>query len=174
MFHSDKTIQDEKINSLENNQKANNETLNQLLGKIEDILLTLSKMNSKIDFLSNKVNDLNATLVNYNIKKKQIYSLAQNVLITEMKSQGYEIVYDYPYSHPTTINELNVIRLNCLSETILCAGGAAKGSYNLLLISCGNCRSILTATSKNNPVLNNGAFWYFKSSYSFGLPLIGI
>ena len=86
MFHSDKTIQDEKINSLENNQKANNETLNQLLGKIEDILLTLSKMNSKIDFLSNKVNDLNATLVNYNIKKKQIYSLAQNVLITEMKS----------------------------------------------------------------------------------------
>jgi len=105
MFHSDKTIQDEKINSLE--------TLNQLLGKIEDILLTLSKMNSKIDFLSNKVNDLNATLVNYNIKKKQIYSLAQNVLITEMKSQGYEIVYDYPYSHPTTFDELNVIRLNC-------------------------------------------------------------
>jgi hypothetical protein len=125
MFHSDKTIQDEKINSLENNQKT-------ILGKIEDILLTLSKMNSKIDFLSNKVNDLNATLVNYNIKKKQIYSLAQNVLITEMKSQGYEIVYDYPYSHPTTFDELNVIRLNYLSETILCAGGAAK-SYHIII-----------------------------------------
>ena len=89
-------------------------------------------MNSKIDFLSNKVNDLNATLVNYNIKKKQIYSLAQNVLITEMKSQGYEIVYDYPYSHPTTFDELNVIRLNYLSETILCAGGAAK-SYHIII-----------------------------------------
>jgi hypothetical protein len=26
----------------------------------------------------------------------------------------------------------------------------------------------LTATSTNNPVLNNGAFWYFRFLYSFG------
>ena len=75
LFQSDKQIQDEKITSLETNQQVNNETLNTVLGKIEDILLSLARVNTKIDSLSNKVNDLNKTLAKINIKQKKVYSL---------------------------------------------------------------------------------------------------
>ena len=79
-----------------------------------------------------------------------------------MKSQGYEIVYDFPYpdffSSQLSYSEFSGIRSNCMSNTVLCAGGAAKGSNNLQLISCGNCLSILTPTPENTAVLNNGAY----------------
>jgi hypothetical protein len=88
--------------------------------------------------------------------------------MSDMSLNGYSIVYDHPYSHATTDTELNTIKLHCSNETILCAGGASKGSDTLLLLSCGNCRLILTPTETNKPVLNNGAYWYFSKYFSFG------
>ena len=85
-----------------------------------------------------------------------------------MKSQGYRVAYDFPYSYNTTSIELNSIKLQCSTETILCAGGAAKGSDNLLLVSCGDCQTVLTETPLNTPVLNNGAYWYLTTGKSFG------
>lgn len=38
----------------------------------------------------------------------------------------------------------------------------------MLLLSCGNCWSILSATKKDTPVLINGAYWYLTPGYSFG------
>ena len=85
-----------------------------------------------------------------------------------MKSRNYRVVYDYPYSRATTFSELNGIKAECLKETVLCAGGAAVNSDNLLLVSCGNCLSVLTPTPQNKPVFNNGAYWRLTNAYSFG------
>ena len=41
---------------------------------------------------------------------------------------------------------LTLTESKCSSETIFCAGGAAKGSDKLILISYGNCYSVLTPT----------------------------
>jgi hypothetical protein len=86
-----------------------------------------------------------------------------------MKSQGYQVAYDYPYSHATTLDELKKINSKCSAETVLCAGGVASwDSDKLLLVSCGNCKSVLTQTPRDEPVLNNGAYWYLTKNYSFG------
>ena len=79
--------------------------------------------------------------------------------MNSLNSQGYQKVYDVPYYfNSTTFEELNAIKSKCSFESMLCAGGAAKGSNNLQLISCGNCVSILTPTPENTAVLNNGAY----------------
>ena len=88
-----------------------------------------------------------------------------------MLLQGYRVVYSYIYGHPTTNNELSSIKSMCSLNSILCAAGAALGSDTLLLVSCGNCLSILSETVLNKPVLNNGAYWYLTTGQSFGFSL---
>ncbi len=97
-----------------------------------------------------------------------LYSLAQNVSIADLLSQGYQNVYNETYSHASNTNELIEVNKSCTEYTVLCAGGGLGGSDTLTLVSCGNCWSILNSTLRNNPVLNNRAFWYFTSGYSFG------
>jgi hypothetical protein len=117
-----------------------------------------------------KINETLAHTEDNNKKNKKIaYSLAHDISINDMKSLGYRVVYDYSYySHSTTITELTEIKSMCSVESILCAGGAAKNSDNLLLVSCGNCRTVLTETAPNKPVLDNGAYWYLTDRKSFG------
>ena len=50
----------------------------------------------------------------------------------------------------------------------MCAGGGAKNSDLLMLVSCANWNSVLTSTTKNNPVLIESANWFMTSSLSFG------
>jgi len=139
---------------------------------VNDIYKTLL-MNDikKSEPVSNKVNDIiNETFIaeNQSSKKKIVYSLAHNVSIEKMRAQGYELVYDFVYNHSTTISELNAIKSKCSAQTILCAGGAALNSDNLLLVSCGSCNEVLKETTNNKPVLNNEAYWYLTDKKSFG------
>jgi hypothetical protein len=71
------------------------------------------------------------------------------------------------YSVSTATSDLNDVKSLCNSNSIICVGGADSNN-KLLLVSCGLCLNILTATTKNQPILVNGAWWYFTSSLSFG------
>ena len=98
-----------------------------------------------------------------------MYSLVYNqITISNMLRQGYSQVYDYTYDHATTLTELSSILSNCRFNSILCVGGSSVSSDVMLLVSCGDCQSILTQTSLNNPTLINGAYWYMTSDKSFG------
>jgi hypothetical protein len=153
---SSELIQEKQKTSLSNQMKNANKAKS---GFIYD---KLNNDDDDDDNLSNKL------IFNKNRKRKN-YSLAHNVSINDMKSQGYQVVYDYPYSHYTNISELNAIRQKCSPDTVLCAGGvAAEDSDNLLLVSCANCYSVLTSTQLDKPVLNNGAYWYLTNEKSFG------
>ncbi len=140
--------QEIQIETLKKDQKATNETLSKLL---VDVFQKLDGISAKIDSMS-----------------KKVYSLDHNVLITDMQSQGYRIVYDLPYNNATLLSELNQIKSQCNNGTVLCAGGAFQNSDNLLLVSCGNCHSVLTPTEYRKPVFNNGAYWYLTNGKSFG------
>jgi hypothetical protein len=76
-----------------------------------------------------------------------------------LTSQGFVMIYNFPYSHTTTINEFLVINSSCSQSTILCVGGYFITSENILLLSCGNCWSILSYTQVNKTNYLNGAFW---------------
>jgi hypothetical protein len=131
-------------------------------------IVKVQELNDQIDSVSKKVNDINETLIENYVKKKLVFTLAHDISIEEMKSQGYLIAYDFSYPHKTTMTELNAIKSKCSAKSVLCAGGAAKGSDNLLLVSCGNCHTVLSETILNKPVLNNGAYWYLTNEFSFG------
>ena len=53
--------------------------------------------------------------------------------------------------------------------SIICLGGAAVGSNTLLLVSCANCKTLLSSyTDLDKPRLINKAYWYFTLSKSIG------
>ena len=166
----------ERLNTFEEKFKASNRKLTDLKVKHDnDLNSTFGErqakyFNSKISLITSQVNDLNETLVKNYIKTNvQIYSLAINISIEGMKSQGYQILHDITYyAQPTTLAELNAVKSKCSSLTVLCAGGAAVGSDNLMRVSCGKCHSVIMPTAVNKPVLNNGAYWYLTNGFSFG------
>lgn len=98
----------------------------------------------------------------------KVYSLEQNITISEVIDQGYTVIYNYTYSHASTSFELNQIYKMCKTNTIICAGGSLINSNILLLLSCGNCKSILKEANINITLLDNGAYWYFTRNYGFG------
>ncbi len=98
----------------------------------------------------------------------ELFSLAQNIAVVSLLTQGYSLVYNNPFSHLTTSNELRAISSSCNENTIICVGAGLNNSNTLMLISCGECRLVLNFTQINRPVLINSAYWYFTEGYSFG------
>jgi len=82
-------------------------------------------------------------------------------------NQGFKTVFDQLYSNSITETDLNNIKTQCNQNSLICVGGADSNN-NLLLVSCGSCLDILTATIRNQPRFVNGAWWYFTPDYSFG------
>ncbi len=161
------------LNQLESNYAFDIPALkNQTLFNAKQIIAVNNTCMNNSKIVPNVANVTNVPNVlnpgSKSLKPRVSYSLAENVLISDMKSQGYRVIYDYLYSHDTTWTELNAVKSTCTSQSILCAGGASVNSDNLLVISCGNCLSILTPTQPNQPVLVNGAYWYFANNLSFG------
>ncbi len=97
------------------------------------------------------------------------YSLAINVPISNLINQGFQIVYNQLYGTVTNLNDLTTVYNQCNLLTIICIGGAAVGSNTLLLVSCANCKTLLSSyTDLNIPRLINNAYWYYTPSKSIG------
>jgi len=77
-------------------------------------------------------------------------------------------VYNFPFSHLSTANELSSINSSCIQGSIICVGASLNGSNTMLLLSCGECQSIINFTQLNSPVFINSAYWYLTQDYSFG------
>jgi hypothetical protein len=82
--------------------------------------------------------------------------------------KGYSIVYDKEYGHITTTAEIDAIRRNCSSSSILCMGGRENSTGLLMTVACGNCEIITRHTAVNQINFNNGVFWYNTPNYSIG------
>ena len=81
-------------------------------------------------------------------------------------SQGYTLVYNKPYSWPTTAAEILSIGDQCNSTSVICVAGA-DSTGTLLLAACGNCLAITTTTTLNSPVFVDGMWWYFTPGLDF-------
>ena len=81
-----------------------------------------------------------------------IYSLATNVSTSNLINQGYKVIYNQTYATPTNLNDLTTAYNQCNNMSIICLGGAAVGSNTLLLVSCANCKTLLSSyTNQNQP-----------------------
>ena len=81
---------------------------------------------------------------------------------------GLQIVYDYPYSHVTTYDEIEAIRDQCNSSTIMCVGGGNQSEGLLRVVACGDCLNLTTLTQFNQTTFTGCAYWHFAFGYSFG------
>jgi hypothetical protein len=157
---SDQNRQDANITDLgvkfnEQNRIIKNQT--KIVLSQQDQLFEINEKQSLILTLLDRI-------IKFNI---QDYILTSNIKIDELFIQGFQTVYDQLYSHNTTENELNDVKSKCNKDSIICIGGADSNN-KLLLVSCGLCLNILTATTPNQPRLVNGAWWYFTPGKSFG------
>ena len=128
-------------------------------------------ISDKISNLNNQVNLENTKIKNYLLKIYNNFDypyvgIQNNISITSLMNKGFSVVYNKTYSHSTTSSEMDAIRSSCKPSTVLCIGG---GEYDtLLVVSCGLCEVVLKNTSRNQPYLHNGAYWYYTHSYSIG------
>jgi len=103
-----------------------------------------------------------------------IYSLASNVTTSNVTTsnlinQGYQIVYNQTYATATNLSDFTSILSSCNNMSTMCLGGAAVGSNTLLLVSCANCKTLLSSyTDLNIPRLISNAYWYYTPSKSIG------
>ena len=101
--------------------------------------------------------------------------MGQNISTGVLLDAGYKLIYDYPYSHDTTLAEMNIIQSICSPTSLICLGGSsAVNPNNLILVSCGRCLQVLSATFVNNPNLVNGAYWYLTPNRSVGFSDIAL
>jgi hypothetical protein len=84
-------------------------------------------------------------------------------------NQGYKVIYNKTYETPTKLSDFTSIVSTCNNMSTICLGGAAVGSNTLLLVSCANCKTLLSSyTDLNIPRLINNAYWYYTPSQSIG------
>ena len=91
------------------------------------------------------------------------------VPVANLSTYGYKMIMNEFYSFVVTNNYIQItIRSQCNKNSRLCIGGSDKTGTTLQLLACGNCFVITNPTVRNEPVLENGVYWYFTPGQSFG------
>ena len=76
---------------------------------------------------------------------------------------GFKNVYDFPYSHGSTTEELRNIANNYPNSKV-CVGARYKDLETISVLGCGDSQSIFNiTTSKDSAFLHKGAYWYLNS-----------
>ena len=94
--------------------------------------------------------------------------LERNFSINVLLSLGFQIVYNQFYANSTNQTDLDNVKNQSNSSTVLCVGGGAINSDILELVSCAQSLLILSRTSLNIPKFIGSAYWYMIPGTSFG------
>jgi hypothetical protein len=80
---------------------------------------------------------------------------------------SWNIIYDFPYSHETTVEELRALRPQCTEQIIV---GAIKGNASMILSigAIGPADILLLNSLLNQPTKYGNVHWYLTPTKSFG------
>jgi hypothetical protein len=80
---------------------------------------------------------------------------------------SWNIIYDFPYNHETTIEELRALRPQCTEQIIV---GAIKGNSSMILTigALGPADILLLNNLLNQPTRYGNVHWYLTPTKSFG------
>jgi hypothetical protein len=97
------------------------------------------KLNDRIN--SEIWKSANQILEEMNSNMKFLFSLPFGIQnnVTISSFVGFRYAYNKPYSHETTVTEMDEIKNSCLPTTILCLGGVDNKNKVLRVVSCGFC-----------------------------------
>jgi len=95
----------------------------------------------------------------------------ENLDISALLLSGWVKIYDKPYSHPTTTSELEDVKFQCNSKSVICIGGEHKDRPNrLVLCAIDDANNALepTISTIDAKKSKNDVCWYCKDGYAFG------
>ena len=152
-----------QINSImievKENQKENYNSLHTEILNLKNQIKLLNSSNEKI---------MREILELRNLILYPYIGIQNNIPVSSLINHGYSYVYNRPYNHFTTKQEIDEIKNSCSSTTVLCLGGRDSQNANdiLLVVSCGLCSAVFTKTARNTPNLHNEAYWYYTPDLS--------
>lgn len=124
------------------------------------------EINKYISSLEQQIENLQSLLLKPARLKFKIYN---NKPLSYFLDFGFKIIYEKPYSHITTIQELEEISAHCDENSLICVGGKKTGESNLAVCCVDEALKVLTKTNdKQVSVKGKGAFWYYVEGESFG------
>lgn len=101
-----------------------------------------------------------------NKKSKEYKGIYQNeILISDLKRDGWRIIYEHDYAHPTTFDEIYFYD----SSGFYCVGAYETNQDKLILCAFGD-QNIFKENKLTGfcEILCNDVFWYLRKGSSFG------
>ncbi|CAF0882076.1 unnamed protein product [Didymodactylos carnosus] len=98
------------------------------------------------------------SLMNHNIEQNIPYPFL---------AEHWTPVYNEPFDHPTTAEELGSLISQCKKEIIVAAAEKSTATV-LALAACGPKDILQLNTKKNQPVQFGNVYWYLTPKFSFG------
>lgn len=140
--------------------------------QIDCVLARLNQYDRKIQLLEKANENLERklqqveTITNFYSAAGFVPGVAHDISLTPLLS-SWSIIYDFPYNHVTTVEELRALKLKCGDQIIV---GAIRGSSSTILkIAAIVPADILLLNSPvNQPTKYGNVHWYLTPKYSFG------
>lgn len=97
-------------------------------------------------------------------------TIKENISYDSLIKEGWKVVYDHPFSHSTTIDELLEIGRGIKSEdSILCCAAKRVNSDEIALCAFGKAKDILKENGEKTRAVKYGEiYWYLVREQSFG------
>jgi hypothetical protein len=132
----------------------------------------LDQSNKKVELLEKVVENLQLSLQNIETTAKLhlplefAFSVVHDIALASL-SPSWKIIYDFPYSHATTIEELRALKSQCKEQIIV---GAVQGSSatRLAIAAMGPSDILLLNNPLNQPTKYGNVHWYLTPKVSFG------
>ncbi|CAF4291423.1 unnamed protein product [Rotaria sp. Silwood2] len=146
-------------------QKEKHEQLDCLMNMLDRSNKKTESLEKLVENLQQSVQKLEAAMDLYSLTGLSV-SVIHDVSLSSLIS-AWNTIYDFPYSHKTTVEELRALRSQCKKHIIV---GAMQGSSSMILkIAAMGPSEILSLDSPlNQPTKFDNVHWYLTQSKSFG------
>ncbi|CAF0887120.1 unnamed protein product [Rotaria sp. Silwood1] len=140
--------------------------------QLDCLMNMLNRSNKKIESLEKLVNNLQQSVqkleatIDVHFLRGLPSSVVHDVPLSSL-NPSWNIIYDFPYSHGTTVEELRALRSQCKKHIIV---GAIQGNSSMILkIAAMGPSEILSLDSPlNQPTKFGNVHWYLTQNKSFG------
>jgi hypothetical protein len=140
--------------------------------QLDCIMNMLEQSNKKVESLEKIVENLQLNFhkleANVNIHLPPCFEtgVVHDISLSSIPL-SWNIIYDFPYSHATTVEELRALKLQCKEQIIV---GAIEGRSSTILkiAAMGPSDILLLDSPLNQPTKYGNVHWYLTPNKSFG------
>lgn len=147
-------------------QKEKHEQLDCLMAMVGESNKRIQSLENLVENLQTHVKALEATLDMHFLRGDLPSSVIHDIPLSSL-IPSWKIIYNFPYNHKTTVEELRALESQCKNKIIV---GAINGSASLKLeIAAMGPSEILSLNSPlNQPTIYGSVNWYLTPNKSFG------